>query len=70
LQQDWQSQAKKVSDYPYQTVVDSLYALPVDIASAQGDEAKLALKTDWIKRYKKDVGIDEAAQILSAWLGQ
>jgi carboxyl-terminal processing protease len=70
LQQDWQIQAKKVSDYPYQTVVDSLYALPVDIASAQGDEAKMALKTDWIKRYKKDVGIDEAAQILSDWLSQ
>jgi len=69
LQQDWQLQAKKVSDYPYQTVVDSLYALPVDLAAAQGDEAKLAVKTDWIKRYKKDVGIDEAAQILSDWLG-
>ncbi len=70
LQNDWQVQAKKVSDYPYSSVVDTLFALPVDLASAEGDEAKLALKTDWIKRYKKDVGIDEAAQILSDWLSQ
>ncbi len=60
-------QDKYFRDYKYKRVIDTAFALPIDLDEVKNDELKKAQKLDWIKRYMKDAGLDESIQILYDW---
>lgn len=66
-QTELKNQDKSFRDFNYKHVIDTVTALNVDLQLVQNDELKKAQKVDWIKRYMKDVGLDEATQILFDW---
>jgi len=55
---------KKYADPDYKSFIESIDALAADMASAKGDAAKVAQRTDWLKMYKKDAGLDQAVLVL------
>lgn len=58
---------KYFRDYKYKRVIDTAFALPIDLDEVKNDDLKKAQKIDWIKRYMKDAGLDESIQILYDW---
>ncbi len=66
-QKQLKEQDKYFRDYKYQRVIDTAYALPIDLNDVKDDEVKKAQKLDWVKRYMKDAGLDESIQILYDW---
>ena len=66
-QKQIKEQDKYFRDYKYKRVIDTAFALPIDLDEVKNDELKKAQKLDWIKRYMKDVGLDESIQILYDW---
>ena len=71
LQQEaLRAQDKPLRDYKYRTICDTVFALKSDLKDAGTDAIKLAQKQDWLKRYREDVGMDEAIRILFDWTGK
>jgi carboxyl-terminal processing protease len=66
-QKQIKEQDKYFRDYKYKRVIDTAFALPIDLDEVKNDELKKAQKLDWIKRYMKDAGLDESIQILYDW---
>ena len=59
---------KPIKDYKYRTICDTIMPLEIDMAAVRGDKTKEAIKTDWLKRYKEDAGLDQAVSILETWV--
>ncbi len=66
-QKQIKEQDKYFRDYKYKRVIDTAFALPIDLDEVKNDELKKAQKLDWIKRYMKDAGLDESIEILYDW---
>lgn len=66
-QKEIKEQDKYLRDYKYQRVIDTAFALKMDLDEVKSDAVKRAQRVDWIKRYMKDAGLDESIQILYDW---
>jgi len=66
-QKAMKDQDKSYREYRYKHVIDTAFALKMDLEEVKNDEVKKAQKIDWIKRYMKDAGLDESIQILYDW---
>ncbi|MGL4596635.1 MAG: carboxy terminal-processing peptidase, partial [Bacteroidia bacterium] len=52
----------KVLEEPVKSMQVNL--LPVDVKALNGDTAKMARRTDWMDKVKKDVYVSEAAYVI------
>lgn len=69
-QQELKEEEKLYSDSAYKPHFTDIGPLAVDIAEVKDDDSRKAQRTDWIKSYKKDAGLDHAVLLMKDLTGR
>lgn len=63
-QKELKEEDKKYADADYKSVIESILPLKSDLDEVKGDATHTAQRTDWLRIYKKDAGLDQAVLLM------
>lgn len=62
-QEELKAQEKKYTDSAYKPLFENIRPIQSDLDEVSGDEGRKAMRTDWLKAYRKDAGLNHAVLI-------